>query len=278
MDVIATPGLWATLVDPHQLENSLLNLCLNARDAMPDGGQLLIETGNRTLTADQGRELELSAGTYVTLCVSDNGSGMSPDVVKRAFDPFYTTKPIGMGTGLGLSMIYGFARQSGGGVHIRSTPGKGSQVCIHLPAYVEQGVVGVSEPEPEDPSNHLSGGETLLVVDDEPSVRALVAEVLTDQGYRVLEADTGAAALQILQSRQTIDLLVSDVGLPGGMNGRQLADAARTLRPMLKVLFVTGYAENAALGEGRLEPGMHVLTKPFSIPALSERVRGLLEG
>lgn len=278
MDVIATPGLWATLVDPHQLENSLLNLCLNARDAMPDGGQLLIETGNRTLTADQARELELSAGTYVTLCVSDNGSGMSPDVVKRAFDPFYTTKPIGMGTGLGLSMIYGFARQSGGGVHIRSTPGKGSQVCIHLPAYVEQTVVGVSEPEPEAPFNHVAGGETLLVVDDEPSVRALVAEVLTDQGYRVLEADTGAAALQILQSRQTIDLLVSDVGLPGGMNGRQLADAARTLRPTLKVLFVTGYAENAALGEGRLEPGMHVLTKPFSIPALSERVKGLLEG
>ncbi|WP_372237918.1 PAS domain-containing protein [Pseudomonas sp. LP_7_YM] len=277
MDVIGTPGLWATLVDSHQLENALLNLCLNARDAMPDGGQLLIETCNKTVDAADTLELELPEGRYVALCVSDNGSGMSSEVVKRAFDPFFTTKPIGMGTGLGLSMIYGFARQSGGCVRIQSKPGKGTQVCIFLPAQSDVLAVVPQQATPHEPTPHIAGGETVLVVDDEPAVRALVAEVLADHGYRVLEADNGAAALEILQTRQAIDLLVSDVGLPGGMNGRQLADAARSLRPRLKVLFVTGYAQNAALGKGRLDPGMHVLTKPFSIPILSERVKGLLE-
>ncbi len=279
MDVIATPGLWLTLVDPHQLENSLLSLCLNARDAMPDGGQLLIETANKRLDMSETPELELPSGQYVALCVSDNGTGMSREVVNRAFDPFFTTKPIGMGTGLGLSMIYGFARQSGGAVHIRSTLGRGSQVCIYLPAYTEAAGLSPGESTPHQLRlDDLTGGETILVVDDEPAVRALVAEVLSDQGYRVLEAESGPVALRLLQTRQTIDLLISDVGLPGGMNGRQLADAARSLRPGLKVLFVTGYAENAALGNGRLEPGMHVLTKPFPIPALSERVKGLLGG
>jgi len=277
MDVIATRDLWSTLVDPHQLENALLNLCLNARDAMPDGGQLLIETSNTHLDETEAQGLQLPAGHYVALCVSDNGSGMSDEVLKRAFDPFFTTKPIGMGTGLGLSMIYGFARQSGGGVLIHSTPGRGTRVCIYVPAYNESAAIANDSPAHRAVPDHTAGGETVLVVDDEPAVRALVAEVLTDQGYCVLEADNGAAALEILQTRQTIDLLVSDVGLPGGMNGRQLADAARLKRPGLKVLFVTGYAENAALGNGQLEPGMHVLTKPFSIPALSERVKGLLE-
>jgi PAS domain S-box-containing protein len=277
MDVLATRGLWPTLVDPPQLENALLNLCLNARDAMPDGGQLLIETSNRHLDADEARALDLPAGDYVALCVSDNGSGMADEVLKRAFDPFFTTKPIGMGTGLGLSMIYGFARQSGGGVHIDSTPGRGTRVCIYVPACNESSPVANDPPDHRELPDRTAGGETVLVVDDEPAVRALVAEVLTDQGYRVLTADRGAVALDILRTRQTIDLLVSDVGLPGGMNGRQLADAARSLRPGLKVLFVTGYAENAALGNGQLEPGMHVLTKPFSIPSLSERVKELLE-
>jgi CheY-like chemotaxis protein len=277
MDVLATRGLWSTLVDPPQLENALLNLCLNARDAMPDGGQLLIETSNSHLDADEARALDLPAGDYVALCVSDNGSGMADEVLKRAFDPFFTTKPIGMGTGLGLSMIYGFARQSGGGVHIDSTPGRGTRVCIYVPACNESSPVANDPPDDRELPDRTAGGETVLVVDDEPAVRALVAEVLTDQGYRVLTADRGAVALDILRTRQTIDLLVSDVGLPGGMNGRQLADAARSLRPGLKVLFVTGYAENAALGNGQLEPGMHVLTKPFSIPSLSERVKELLE-
>ncbi len=277
MDVIATRDAWPALVDPHQLENALLNLCLNARDAMPDGGQMLIETSNQHLEEPDARGLELSPGHYVALCVSDNGTGMSEEVLKRAFDPFFTTKPIGMGTGLGLSMIYGFARQSGGGVCIQSTPGRGTRVCIYVPACHESAPIAIDPPAHREFPDHTAGGETVLVVDDEPAVRALVAEVLTDQGYRVLESGSGAMALDILRTRETIDLLVSDVGLPGGMNGRQLADAARSLRPGLKVLFVTGYAENAAVGNGQLEPGMHVLTKPFSMPALSERVKELLE-
>jgi CheY-like chemotaxis protein len=246
---------------------------------MPDGGQLLIETSNKHLDANEARALELPAGNYVALCVSDSGSGMSAEVVKRAFDPFFTTKPIGMGTGLGLSMIYGFARQSGGGVQIYSTPGRGSIVCIYLPAHVGSTVVHEADVRPlDDAQPAASGSETVLVVDDEPAVRALVCEVLAELGYQILEAEVGSAALNILQSRQVIDLLITDVGLPGGMNGRQLADAARSLRPDLKVLFVTGYAENAALRQGTLEPGMHVLTKPFSIPALSVRVKELLKG
>ncbi|MDH0749695.1 response regulator [Pseudomonas sp. GD03842] len=276
MDVLATRGLWTTRVDAHQLENALLNLCLNARDAMPDGGQLLIETCNETLDAADAQELELPEGRYVALSVSDNGTGMSQEVAKRAFEPFFTTKPMGMGTGLGLSMIYGFARQSGGGVRIESTLGRGSRVCIYLPAYI-----GTEKPAAKTPALSRSAaapasGKTVLVVDDEPSVRALMSEVLIDQGYRVLEADTGASALEILQSGQTVDLLVSDVGLPGGMNGRQLADAARVWRPTLDVLFVTGYAENAALDKDGLETGMHVLIKPFSLRAFNDRVIELL--
>ncbi|HEX8594276.1 MAG TPA: response regulator [Pseudomonas sp.] len=277
MDVIATKDLWLTLVDPHQLENSLLNLCINARDAMPDGGQLLIETSNRHLDARAAALHELSAGQYVALCVSDTGTGMSPDVVKRAFDPFFTTKPLGMGTGLGLSMIYGFARQSGGGVRIYSKPGQGSMICIYLPMHQGQAAGIDSDTHPVQFPNPTKGGETILVVDDEPAVREVVIEVLEELGYQVLQARTGAEALTILQSKTCLDLLVTDVGLPGGMNGRQVADAARMLRRDLKVLFVTGYAENAALEHGTLESGMHVLIKPFSIPALALRIKELLD-
>ncbi|MEN1831863.1 response regulator [Pseudomonas lijiangensis] len=278
MQVLRTYDLWSTMVDPHQLENSLLNLCINARDAMPDGGTLKIETANRYLDDATAARYEMVAGHYVALCVSDNGTGMTDEVVARAFDPFFTTKPIGMGTGLGLSMIYGFARQSGGGVSIDSRPGKGSKICILLPQFI-----GDSEPVEHDSNLDIplipsAGGETILVVDDEPAVRALMSEVLEEQGYNVLEAEHGAAALVILQSRVTIDLLITDVGLPGGMNGRQVADAARTMRPDLKVLFVTGYAENAALEQDTLEPGMHVLTKPFAITTLSNRITELLDG
>ncbi|WP_122318666.1 PAS domain-containing sensor histidine kinase [Pseudomonas cichorii] len=278
MQVRPTEDLWATMVDPHQLENSLLNLCINARDAMPDGGTIIIETGNRYLDASTAARHEMQAGHYVALCVSDTGTGMSEEVVGRAFDPFFTTKPIGMGTGLGLSMVYGFARQSGGGVSIDSQPGKGSKICILLPQFVgesepvEYAICLGSEPRP------ATGSETILVVDDEPAVRALMTEVLEEQGYTVLQAEQGAAALVILQSKAAVDLLITDVGLPGGMNGRQVADAARTVRPELKVLFVTGYAENAALDQDNLEPGMHILTKPFSITALSSRITALLDG
>ncbi len=278
LESVMAGGLWSTLVDPGQLENALLNLCINARDAMPDGGRLTVETGNRWLDERAAGERELPAGAYVTLCVSDNGTGMPPEVAARAFDPFFTTKPIGQGTGLGLSMIYGFARQSGGQVRIHSVPGRGTTVCLYLPR--QAGEPDAAEAEGDRPGvpPRAGHGETVLVVDDEATVRMLVAEVLEDLGYRTIEAADGAAGLRVLQSDARVDLLVTDVGLPGGMNGRQVADAARVLRPDLKVLFITGYAENAVLSHGHLDPGMHVLTKPFAMEALAGRIRELLAG
>ncbi|HEX2942618.1 MAG TPA: response regulator [Rhodopila sp.] len=199
---------------------------------------------------------------------------MPPDVVARAFDPFFTTKPLGQGTGLGLSMIYGFAQQSGGKVEIHSQLGQGTLVQIHLPQY---GGATEEERQPEPAlAPRAKVAKTVLVVDDEPMVRMLITEVLTEMGHTVLEAEDGPSGLKILESTVRIDLLVSDVGLPGGMNGRQMADAARTTRPRLKVLFITGYAENAALGNGRLEPGMHVLTKPFTMNVLASRIAPIL--
>ncbi len=276
VEVVAGGGVWTTLVDPSQLENALLNLCINARDAMPEGGKLSIETANRWLDERAARERELPPGQYVSLSVSDNGTGMSPDVAARAFDPFFTTKPIGQGTGLGLSMIYGFVRQSGGQVRIYSETGRGTLVCLYLPRHL--GAVESAGPPPgpaEAP--RAEQGETVLVVDDEPTIRMLVAEVLDGLGYIALEAADGAAGLKILQSDARIDLLVTDVGLPGGMNGRQLADAARTRRRDLKVLFITGYAENAVLSHGHLDPSMQMMTKPFEMDALAKRVRSLIE-
>ncbi|KPB70980.1 response regulator [Pseudomonas cannabina] len=278
MQVIASHGLWSTLVDPHQLENSLPNLCLNAKDAMPDGGRLLIQTANRTLTASAAARFGLPAGRYVELSVSDTGTGMGKDIIGRVFDPFFTTKPTGMGTGLGLSMIYGFARQSGGAVNIVSDVGEGAKICILLPMHegeAEALVLDSGELQVPAPG---TGDETILVVDDEPAVRLLIAELLEDLGHVVLQAEKGSDALAILQSKAAIDLLITDVGLPGGMNGRQVADAARDVRPDLKVLFVTGYAENAVLAHDTLEPGMHVLPKPFAIAELISRVTELLEG
>ncbi len=277
VEVVGAGGLWNTLVDPNQLENALLNLCINARDAMPGGGQLTIETGNKWLDARGARDHDLPAGQYVSLCVSDTGSGMTPEVARRAFDPFFTTKPIGMGTGLGLSMIYGFVRQSGGQARIYSEPGEGTTVCLYLARHLgkSEAVEDVAEfvglPRAEQ-------GETVLVVDDEPTVRMLVSDVLQDLGYAAIEALDGAAGLRVLQSDARIDLLITDVGLPGGMNGRQVADAGRDLRPGLKVLFITGYAENAALGHGHLDPGMHVMTKPFPLEALASRIKELIAG
>ncbi|MCD5993771.1 response regulator [Pseudomonas sp. CDFA 602] len=278
MQVRPTAGLWSIMVDPPQLENSLLNLCINAKDAMPDGGQLTIETRNCQLDATTAARHELPMGRYVELSVSDTGTGMTKEVIGRAFDPFFTTKPIGMGTGLGLSMIYGFARQSGGGASIESRVGRGSRVSILLPM-----VESEAETPPHDHSvvslpSPSAAGETVLVVDDEEAVRNLITEVLVEMGYAVLQAERGSEALIILQSKAAIDLLVTDVGLPGGINGRQVADAARAVRPDLKILFVTGYAENAVLAHNTLEPGMHVLPKPFSIAVLAARVNELLNG
>ncbi len=209
--------------------------------------------------------------------MTDTGTGMPPEIVARVFEPFFTTKPIGEGTGLGLSMIYGFAQQSGGQVRVYSEVGQGTTVCIYLPRHYGE----VAEDEGMNPVTDLprsEQGETVLIVDDEPTVRMLVSDILEDLGYTAIEAGDSAAGLKVLQSDVRIDLLVTDVGLPGGMNGRQMADAARVARPDLNVLFITGYAENAILGNGHLAPGMAVLTKPFAIETMAARIRSMIEG
>jgi PAS domain S-box-containing protein len=274
LEVTGVPDLWTTLCDPNQQENALLNLCINARDAMPDGGRLVIETNNIQLGRAQAKALDISPGPYVFLRVTDTGSGMPPEVIARAFDPFFTTKPLGQGTGLGLSMVYGFARQSGGQVQIDSRPGQGTSVAIYLPRHEGRAESGAAEgPVPSTPQ--AGANEAVLVVDDEPTVRMLVGEVLRELGYSTIEAADGASGLRILQSQAQVDLLVTDVGLPGGIDGRQLADRARATRPALKVLFITGYAGGAAIGA--LEPGMQLMTKPFAMKALASRIRDMLE-
>lgn len=276
VETIAAGGLWHTFVDVGQLENALLNLCINARDAMPHGGRLTIETANRWLDDMAAMQRGVTPGQYVSLCVSDTGTGMSPDVVARAFDPFFTTKPTGQGTGLGLSMVYGFAGQSGGAVRIYSELGQGATICIYLPRHHGQaGEEDLLMPD-EAGATAAPGSKTILVVDDEPLVRMVTVEVLSDLGYSVLEAEDGPTALKLLQAYPELDLLITDVGLPNGMNGRQLADAIRAPRPELPVLFVTGYAENAVLNHGHLERGMQVLTKPFAADVLARRVRELV--
>jgi hypothetical protein len=211
--VVGAGGLWPTLVDPSQLENALLNLCINARDAMPDGGRIVVETSNRWLDRTAARERDLEPGQYVALCVSDNGTGMAPDIVAKAFDPFFTTKPMGEGTGLGLSMIYGFAKQSGGQVRIYFEPGNGTVVCLYLPRH--RGEADVSEAVPDlSAAARAKAGETVLVVDDEPTVRMLVTEVLEDLGYAAIEAGDGASGLKVLQSDVRIDLLVTGSACP----------------------------------------------------------------
>ena len=274
VEVVQAGGLWATMVDPVQLDNALLNLCINARDSMPEGGRLTIETANKWLDARAAAERDLPPGQYVSLCVTDTGTGMTPEVVSRAFDPFFTTKPLGSGTGLGLSMIYGFVRQSGGQVRIYTELDEGTTMCLYLPRL--HGEEAAPDPAGVALAPEADAGLSVLVVDDEPTVRLLVAEVLTDAGHHAIEATDGPTGLKILQSNVRIDLLVTDVGLPGGLNGRQVADAARVLRPGLKVLFITGYAENAAVGNGHLEPGMALLTKPFPIEDLKRRISELL--
>ncbi|MCG7361079.1 PAS domain S-box protein [Roseomonas sp. ACRSG] len=277
VEVVGTIGIWTALVDPNQLESALLNLCINARDAMPDGGRITIETTNKWLDERMARERDMPPGQFLSLCVTDTGTGMTAEVAERAFDPFFTTKPIGQGTGLGLSMIYGFVRQSGGQVRIYSEPGLGTTICLYLPRHdgEEAGAEAVAMPAA---ASRAEEGETVLVVDDEPTVRMLVKEVLEDLGYTAIEAPDGAVGLQVLRSGRRVDLLVTDVGLPGAMNGRQLADAGRVLRPGLQVLFITGYAENAVLSQGHLESGMQVLTKPFAMEALTSRIRAMLKG
>ncbi len=276
VDVRDDPELWPTLVDASQLENALLNLCINARDAMPDGGRIIVVTENKHLDAPSADVRDLKPGDYVSLSVSDTGTGMSPEVIARVFDPFFTTKPLGMGTGLGLSMIYGFVRQSDGQVRVHSQVGVGTTMRLLLPRYAGTVETGTDSGAIRHEAPRADAGETVLVVDDEATVRMLIVEVLEDLGYRAVEAPDGAGGLKILRSGTRVDLLVTDVGLPGGMNGRQLADAGRVLRPDLKVLFITGYAEAAVLDQGAFDAGMHVMTKPFSMDGLASRIRGLI--
>jgi signal transduction histidine kinase len=275
LDMELDDQLWIAEADPNQLESALLNLVLNARDAMPDGGQLVVKTLNQHLDADFTQAYtNLEPGDYVVLSVQDSGCGMPEAVINRAFDPFFTTKPIGQGTGLGLSMIYGFSKQSRGHVTIDSEVGKGTTLSLYLPRFV-----GEEVHEPRVDTQHApyaQDGETVLIVEDDPAVRVLVSAVLSELGYAFVEAADADGAVPILQSSQRIDLLISDVGLPG-MNGRQLAEIGRQIRPDLRVLFITGYAEHAAVRGGFLDPGMQMITKPFTFDLLTAKVREMIK-
>ena len=276
LELVLAGGLWVTRCDPNQLESAILNLVINARDAMPDGGKLTIETCNAHLdSAYAAKQRGVMPGQYVCLCVTDTGTGMSADTIAKAFEPFFTTKPIGQGTGLGLSMIYGFAQQSEGYAKIYSEVGEGTTFKLYLPRH--RGTAEEDDqPAQLNEAHHAEDGEVVLVVEDETVVRGLIVEELQELGYQAIEASDGPKGLEILQSRRRIDLLITDIGLPG-LNGRQLVDAAREVRPALKVLFMTGYAENAALASGFLEHGMEMITKPFAMEALATRIRQMLE-
>ncbi|UQS16417.1 ATP-binding protein [Pseudomonas sp. HS6] len=275
LDMRLHEQLWVAKADPNQLESALLNLVINARDAMPDGGNLVVETGNQVLDRDfTATYSNLSPGDYVVLSVMDNGCGMPQSVINRAFDPFFTTKPIGQGTGLGLSMIYGFSKQSGGHVSIESEIDQGTTVKLYLPRF--QGEPLPHTPVDTEQAPDAVEGETVLIVEDDPAVRVLVSAVLSELGYGFVEASDADGAVPILDSTQRIDLLISDVGLPG-MNGRQLAEIGRQYRPELKVLFITGYAEHAAVRGGFLDPGMQMITKPFTFDLLTAKVREMIK-
>ena len=271
---------WPALCDTNQLENALLNLVINARDAMPDGGHLTIETRNCVFPSNNNASRATLGsnglyGDYMGLFVTDTGVGMAPEIVARALDPFFTTKPIGEGTGLGLSMAYGFVQQSGGNMVLSSVVGKGTSISIYLPRHlgIADGVLVVAQ---ASAPQYNSDGTVVLLVEDEVAVRTIVSEVLLDLGYQVLEADNAQVALRTIGSSRHIDLLLTDVGLPGGMNGRQLADLARVQRPGLKVLFITGYAESAVFGNGQVQTGMEILTKPFRLDVLATKVEGMV--
>jgi signal transduction histidine kinase len=278
LEPVLSGGLWRALADENQLENALLNLAVNARDAMPNGGKLTIEAANVALDEAYAlAEQDVRPGQYVMLAVSDTGSGMLPEVLAKVFEPFFTTKDIGQGTGLGLSMVFGFVKQSGGHVKIYSEPGEGTTVKLYLPRVRSTEDAAADSIE----APRVLGGsanETILVVEDETDVRRLAVETLAELGYRVFEAEDGHAALRLLERVPDVRLLFTDVGLPGGLNGRQLADQARQRQPSLKVLFTTGYARNAIVHHGRLDPGVELISKPFQIADLAVKVRELLDG
>jgi len=273
-ETLLAGNVWRVSADENQLESALLNLAVNARDAMPSGGRLTVETRNVTLDeAYAGSQHGVEPGDYVQIAVTDTGTGMTKDVVERAFDPFFTTKAVGQGTGLGLSQVYGFVRQSGGHVRIYSEPGLGTTVKLYLP---RQPIMAVPE-STSTPAPVPRGTETILVVEDEPEVRVFARDTLRGLGYGVHEAGDGKAALDIIEHEPQLQLLLTDIGLPGGLDGRELADEVRRRRPSLKVLFTTGYARDATTHRVRPETEVELLRKPFNAADLARKVRALLD-
>jgi PAS domain S-box-containing protein len=272
LETVVAGGLWNTIVDPNGIENAILNLAINARDAMDGAGRLTIETSNASLDADYAAQNETNPGQYVLIAVSDTGSGIAPEVLDRVFDPFFSTKPEGRGTGLGLSMVYGFVRQSGGHIKIYSEPGQGATVRIYLPRALE----------PEEPLTDIrsaparGGSESVLVVEDDDEVRETAVGLLSDLGYRVLKARDAASALSVIESGAAVDLLFTDVVMPGPLRSPEMARRAKALRPQLAVLFTSGYTENAIVHAGRLDPGVELLGKPYTREALARKVRRVL--
>jgi PAS domain S-box-containing protein len=274
IETVLSGGLWPTFVDSNQLESALLNLAVNARDAMPDGGRLTIEAANVYLDEEYGAIAEVAPGQYVGIFVSDTGIGMTPEVIAKAFDPFFTTKDVGQGTGLGLSQVHGFIKQSGGHVKIYSEVGAGTTIKLYLPRYFSSD--STTETQPVAIPVPQAKGETILVVEDEADVRSFTVEMLRELGYRVIEAPDGPSGLRLLDAHREIKLLFTDVGLPGGINGRQLAEEARRRKASLKVLFMSGYARNAIVHHGRLDPGVELLLKPFTYQGLAAKIRHVL--
>ena len=277
LETVLTSGLWLIHADSNQLESALLNLALNARDATPAGGKVTLETANCYLDAAyvSGLGEPVEQGQYVMIAVADTGAGMDKQTVERAFEPFFTTKEVGKGTGLGLSQVYGFVRQSSGHIRIYSEPGHGTTVKLYLPRYMGDGPSPESEPRRLCPN--AIGREHVLVVEDDAALRSFTVGILNELGYTVSEAGHAKAALDVLQGEPSIDLLFTDIVMPGGMNGRELADEAKRLRPQLKVLFTTGYTRNAVVHHGRLDPGVHLLGKPFTFDDLARKVRSILD-
>jgi CheY-like chemotaxis protein len=278
LETVLAGGLWRVNADSNQLENAILNLAVNARDASPSGGKVTIETANCYLDdAYVGSISEpIKAGQYVMVAVADTGVGMDQSTLERVFEPFFTTKGVGKGTGLGLSQVYGFVRQSDGHVRIYSEVGSGTTVKVYLPRYLGEGVAAEAVDRTGDAAQ-LAGTETILIVEDDDTLRAYGIEVLSELGYRVLEASTGATALDTLMRVGDVDLLFTDIMMPGGMNGRQLADEAMRRLPKLKVLFTTGYTRNAIVHHGRLDPDVNLIGKPFSFDELATKVRSILD-
>ena len=275
IETIWASDLWTAEIDPAQLESAILNLAINARDAMPSGGKLTIETANAVLDESYAtKHQEVQAGEYIAISISDSGSGMTPEVLKQAFEPFFTTKQTGKGSGLGLSMVYGFVKQSGGHIKIYSEVGEGTTIKLYFPRAI---TASQNTTQPKLAEETQSGKEHILLVEDDISVRQYVTLLLKDLGYRVTSAENGIQALEIIQQTEDIELLFTDIVMPGGLNGRQLAEKALALRPHLKVLYTSGYTENAIVHHGRLDRGVELLSKPYRRQDLAEKVRKVLD-